>query len=320
MILFEQFQQAEMKGVRDGFGQGLLELGQEDAMIAAVCADLRESIRMQAFADAFPERFFEVGVAEQNLIGVASGLAKEGFTAFAGSYAAFSPGRTHDQIRVSVCYANRSVKIVGGHAGLTVGPDGATHQALEDIALMRVLPNMTVVVPSDYESARVLTRQIAALPTPAYLRSSRIKTRSLSRADEVQLGKAQLLREGFDLTILACGVMVDRALQLAFDLEQQAISVEVLNIHTIKPLDTEAILASAQKTGKVLTLEEHQRAGGLGSAVAEVLIEQAKPVPMRILGVQDTFGESGEAEELLDKYGFERTRLNQVALEFVSQH
>lgn len=319
MISLDQFQQAEMKGIRDGFGQGLLELGQEDGMIAAVCADLRESIRMQAFADAFPDRFFEVGVAEQNLIGVASGLAKEGFTTFAGSYAAFSPGRTHDQIRVSVCYANRNVKIIGGHAGLTVGPDGATHQALEDIALMRVLPNMTVVVPSDFESARVLTRQIAALPTPAYLRSSRVKTRALSTSEEIQLGKAQLLREGFDLTILACGVMVDRALQLAFDLEQQAISVEVLNIHTLKPLDAEALLASSYKTGKVLTLEEHQQAGGLGSAVAEVLIQQARPIPMRILGVQDTFGESGEADELLDAYGFERSHLVQVALEFLNQ-
>jgi transketolase len=319
MINYEEFQQAELKGIRDGFGQALVELGQEDGMIAAVCADLRESIRMQAFADAFPDRFFEVGVAEQNLIGVASGLAKEGFTAFAGSYAAFSPGRTHDQIRVSVCYANRNVKIIGGHAGLTVGPDGATHQALEDLALMRVLPNMTVVVPSDFESARVLTRQIAALTTPAYLRSSRVKTRSLARAEEIQLGKVQVMREGFDLTIMTCGVMVDRALQLAFDLEQQAISVEVLNVHTIKPLDRDAILASAHKTGKVLTLEEHQQFGGLGSAVAELLIQQAKPIPMRILGVQDTFGESGEADELLDKYGFERSHLVQTALEFLNQ-
>jgi len=319
MIDFPQFEAAEHKGIRDGFGQGLLELGQEDGLIAAVCADLRESIRMQAFADSFPERFFEVGVAEQNLIGVSAGLAKEGFTVFAGSYAAFSPGRTHDQIRVSICYANRNVKIVGGHAGLTVGPDGATHQSLEDIALMRVLPNMTVVVPSDFETARMLTRQIAALSTPAYLRSSRVKTKALAHAEEVQLGKALRMREGFDLTILACGVMVDRALQLAFDLEQQAISVEVLNIHTIKPLDSEAILASAAKTGKVMTIEEHQQAGGLGSAVAELLIQQPKPTPMRIVAVQDTFGESGEADELLDKYGFERGHLNQVALEFLQR-
>lgn len=317
MISLEQFESAEMKGIRDGFGQGLLELGQEDAMIAATCADLRESIRMQSFADAFPDRFFEVGVAEQNLIGISSGLAKEGFTVFAGSYAAFSPGHTHSQIRVSVCYANRNVKIVGGHPGLTVGPGGATHQSLEDIAMMRVLPNMTVVVPSDYETARVLTRQIAALPSPAYLRSSRVKTKSLAVAEDVQLGKALKLREGFDLTILACGVMVDRALQLAFDLEQQAVSVEVLNIHTIKPLDNEAILASAAKTGKVLTIEEHQQAGGLGSAVAELLIQQPRPIPMRIVAVQDTFGESGEADELLEKYGFERAHLNQVALEFL---
>lgn len=320
MISLEQFEQAELRGIRDGFGQGLLELGQEDSFIAAVCADLRESIRMSAFADAFPERFFEVGVAEQNLVGVASGLAKEGFTVFAGSYAAFSPGRTHDQIRVSVCYANRNVKIVGGHAGITVGPDGATHQALEDIAMMRVLPNMTVVVPHDFESARILTRQVAALPTPAYLRLSRISTCSLPGADEIQLGKVQVLREGFDLTVIACGVMVDRALRLAFDLEEQGISVEVLNLHTIKPLDVEGVLRSAQKTGKVMTLEEHQQAGGLGSAVAEVLIQQEKPVPMHILGIQDTFGESGEAEELLDAYGFSRERLREQALQFVSQH
>lgn len=186
--------------------------------------------------------------------------------------------------------------------------------------MMRVLPNMTVVVPHDFESARVLTRQVAALPTPAYLRLSRISTCSLPSADEIQLGKVQVLREGFDLTVIACGVMVDRALRLAFDLEEQGISVEVLNLHTIKPLDVGGVLRSAQKTGKVMTLEEHQQAGGLGSAVAEVLIQQEKPVPMHILGIQDTFGESGEAEELLDAYGFSRERLREQALQFVSQH
>lgn len=304
MIDRETWLHAPQQSIRDGFGQALLDLGQEDERIVAVGADLRDSIRLKPFADAFPDRYFEVGVAEQNLIGVAAGLAKEGLVAFAGSYAAFSPGRTHDQIRVSVCYSNLPVVVVGGHAGLTVGPDGATHQALEDIALMRVLPNMQVLVPSDYQSAYDLTVAAARLGSPVYLRLSRVKTKTLPVKQPYQIGRAQVLHNGHDLTLISCGVMVDRALELAFALEEQFnLYVRVINMPSIKPLDTQSLLAAAIETKQIVTIEEHQAAGGLGSAVAEWLI-QHQPVPMKIIGVQDKFGHSGQAAELLDAYGF----------------
>ena len=314
MIDREAWVHAPFQSIRDGFGQALLDLGADNERIVAVGADLRDSLRMQAFAKAYPERYFEVGVAEQNLVGVAAGLAKEDLIAFAGSYAAFSPGRTHDQIRVSVCYSNRKVVVVGGHAGLSVGPDGATHQALEDIAMMRVLPNMTVVVPSDYQSAYDLTVAAAHSPGPVYLRLSRVNSKTLPVSQPYQIGRAQVLRNGTNLTIIACGLMVDRALELAYTLEEQfQLSVRVLNMPSIKPLDTEALQAAAIETENIVTIEEHQAAGGLGGAVAEWL-SQHYPTPLKIIGVQDRFGHSGQAAELLDAYGFSIPEMTQDVL------
>lgn len=318
MISRSQFEQADTAQIRDGFGNGLLLAGQQDSHVVAVCADLRDSIRMDKFAKEFPNRFFEVGVAEQNLVGVAAGLAKEDLIAFAGSYAAFSPGRTHDQIRVSVCYPRRNVKIVGGHAGLTVGADGATHQALEDIAMMQALPNMTVLVPSDFASARELTQQAARITTPVYLRLSRVATKNLlSDVAKIKIGQAIEMKPGSDLTIIATGVLVDRALQLAWMLADQQIDAQVLNVHTIKPLDDKTILQAAAKTGKVVTIEEHQRLGGLGATVASLLAEN-HPVPMRLIGVDDRFGQSGAPDELLDRYGFSLPAMRQEVLNLLA--
>jgi transketolase len=314
MISPAYYSQAALEEIRQGFGQAMLELGRTQSEVMVVCADLRESLRLDTFAKEYPEKFVEVGVAEQNMVGVAAGLALEGNTVFAASYAVFSPGRTHDQIRTSVCYSNANVKIVGGHAGLSVGPDGATHQALEDIALMRVLPNMSVVVPHDFQSAYELTLQAAQLTTPVYIRLSRVKTRSLQLAGQYRFGQIQILRDGTDITIAAMGIMVDKALELAFALQNSfGISAQVLNVHTIKPLDHETVIAAAQQTGRMLILEEHQSAGGLGSSVAE-LLSQVYPIPLRILGVEDQFGQSGQAEEVLSAYGFFPERLVQEAL------
>lgn len=308
------FEQALNGSIRDGFGKALVELGQKHWNVVGLSADLGGSLRMEEFAQKFPDRFFEVGVAEQNMIGIAAGLAKEGLIPFAGSFAAFSPGRTFDQIRVSVSYSDNNVKIVGGHAGISVGPDGASHQMCEDLAMMRALPGMTVVIPSDETSSNILTQQLALHPGPAYLRLSRVKTHTLLSSRAVKLGEITCLKEGSDITLVTMGILVDRTLQLSFDLESKGISAEVLLVSTLKPLEEEALIHSAEKTKAVVTLEEHQIYGGLGSAVAEVL-GQHQPTRMDIIGIQNTFGESGDANKLLDAYGFERGFL----LERVSQ-
>ncbi|GIW58833.1 MAG: transketolase [Candidatus Dojkabacteria bacterium] len=290
------------KPTRDGFGQGLLEIAKQNPNIVGLCADLTESTRMHWFAESFPERFIQVGVAEQNLIGVAAGLALEGKIPFAASYAVFSPGRNWDQLRVSVCYSNSNVKVVGGHAGLTVGPDGATHQALEDIAITRVLPNLVVISPADSEQARLATIAIANYEGPCYLRLSREASPVFTTPKTTfEIGKAQILKSGKDLTLIATGPMVYNALLVAENLKKDY-SVEVINIHTIKPIDCDSIVKSAQKTKKVVTIEEHQINGGLGGAVAEVLSEQC-PTPLLRIGMNDSFGQSGKAHELLDFYG-----------------
>lgn len=300
----------QLGSIREGFGKGLKEAGQANPQVVALCADLTESIRMNLFAETFPERFVQVGVAEQNLIGVAAGIAMAGKVAFAGSYAVFSPGRSWDQIRVSVCYSNLNVKIVGGHAGITVGQDGATHQALEDIAMMRVLPNMTVVVPADEEEARQATLALAKIATPAYLRLARDKSANIFSAEDYHfaLGKAVTLKQGADVSIFACGTMVAEALQASEKLGEEGIECEVINIHTIKPIDQDAILNSVKKTRAVVTAEEHQIAGGLASAIAEVLA-QHQPTPMEFVGIKDTFGESGKPQELKEKYGMTATQI-----------
>ena len=289
--------------IRMGFGRGLLTAAKANKNIVALCADLTISTKMDDFAASFPERFVEVGVAEQNLVTLAAGMALAGKTPFAASYAAFSPGRNWEQIRTTVCLAETNVKIVGSHAGVSVGPDGATHQMLEDIALMRVLPHMLVVVPADAVEAEKATLAIAKHRGPAYIRLAREKSPIVTTPETpFSLSKAQILRHGTDVTIVACGTMVYRALVAADLLEKQGIEAEVVNAAVIKPLDTVTIIASARRTGAVLTAEEGQVAGGLGGAVAEALGDHC-PVPMKRVGILDSFGESGTAEELMEQFG-----------------
>lgn len=288
---------------RDGFGEGLVLAAEADERIVALCADLTESTRMEAFKKQFPERFFDVGVAEQNLVTVASGMAAAGKIPFTSSYATFSPGRNWEQIRTTICYNDQPVKIVGSHSGISVGPDGATHQALEDIAIMRALPNMIVIVPSDAIEAKKATLAIAKNGKPTYLRLSRDKIPTITTQDSpFEIGKAEVLYEGKDVTVIACGQMVYKALLAAQELKDQKISVRVINCHTIKPIDAKTILKAAEETRAVVTAEEHQVTGGLGGAVAEVL-SQHFPVPLKIIGIEDRFGESGEPQELLEKFG-----------------
>lgn len=293
----------EKASTREGFGKELVQLGKENAQVVVLTADLKESTQVQKFAEEFPERFIEVGVAEQNLVTVASGLAAEGKIPFAAAYAVFSPGRNWEQIRTTVCYNNQPVKIIGSHAGIATGPDGATHQALEDIALMRVLPNMTVINPADTLEACKAVQAMADLEKPCYLRLCRSKTPIITvEQTPFELGKAEVFREGSDITVVATGPLVYEALIAAKELELGNISVRVINCHTIKPLDEKTILQAAKETGAIVTIEEHQVAGGLGSAVAEV-VAQNLPVPMKMIGINNSFGESGETAELWQKYG-----------------
>jgi len=288
----------EKKATRDGFGEGLVAAGEKDGRVVAVCADLTESTRMEAFAKRFPERFIQVGVAEQNLVTVGSGLAAVGKIPFVASYAAFSPGRNWEQIRTTIGYNDRAVIVVGSHAGVSVGPDGATHQMLEDIALMRVMANMSVVSPCDSAQAKKATMAAAAWGKPLYLRLARDKSPVMtSEETPFEMGKAQVMRWGEGASIIATGSLVYEALVAG-----ERMNAEVINVHTIKPLDEETILASVAKTGRVVTLEEHQVAGGLGGAVAE-LLSTRMPVKIKRLGMMDRYGESGETRELLEKFG-----------------
>jgi transketolase len=292
------------KDTRSGFGQGLLELGRKNPEVVALCADLIGSLKMEAFLAEFPDRFFQAGISEANMIGMAAGLTIGGKIPFTGTFANFSTARVYDQIRQSVCYSKKNVKICASHAGLTLGEDGATHQSLEDIGMMRMLPYMTVVVPCDYNQTRLATLAVAEFDGPAYLRFGRPKWDIFTPAEDptFQIGKAQVLVEGTDVTLIACGHMVWIALQAAQQLASEGVSVELINMHTIKPLDEEAILKSVAKTGRVVTAEEHMRNGGLGDAVAQVLSRHL-PSPHEYVAVNDTFGESGLPEELLEKYG-----------------
>lgn len=300
---------------RNGFGEGLVIAGQGNPNVVALCADLTESTRMQAFKGKFPDRFIEVGVAEQNLVTVASGLAAVGKVPFTSSYATFSPGRNWEQIRTTICYNDRPVKIVGSHAGISVGPDGATHQATEDIALMRVLPNMVVVCPVDSIEAKKATIAAAKNNKPTYIRLSRDKVPVVTtEATPFEIGKAQVLMEGSDVTIVACGQMVFRALWAAKKLKELRFSVRVINCSTIKPLDTKTILKAADETGSMVTVEEHQVVGGLGSAVAEAVSEHF-PVPIKMVGLKDHFGESGNPQELLEKFGLTEEAVMKACLQ-----
>lgn len=299
------FTTTEKDSTRDGFGVGLKEAAEKDSNVVGLCADLTESTRMHWFKEAFSERYIEVGVAEQNLIGVAAGFALAGKTPFAASYAAFNPYNSFGVIRTSVCYSNLNVKIMGGHAGLGIGEDGGNAQALEDIALMRTLPNMTVVVPCDKEEARKATLALADHKGPAYLRTTKFETRPVTTSTTAfKLGTAVELTQGNDATIIACGTMVEQAL-LAYEMlnTQYSIQVTVLNMHTIKPLDTLALQQALQRSKIVITVEDHQVAGGLGSAVAEYISQLNTQCLFKIMGVKDTFGESGKGVELYEKHG-----------------
>ncbi|HEX9664332.1 MAG TPA: transketolase family protein [Patescibacteria group bacterium] len=288
---------------RNGYGEGLVEAGKKDKNVVALCGDLTESTRTEYFQKEFPDRFIEVGVAEQNMMGLAAGLALNGKIPFVSTYAVFCPGRNWDQTRVSVCYNNINVKLTGAHSGISVGPDGATHQALEDIAITRVLPNMTVLAPCDYHQTRRATVAAAKYPGPVYLRFARAGTPVFTTArTPFKICQADVYWEGKDVTIIGAGPLVYEALKAAQELKKDKISARVINCHTIKPIDKETISRAAKETGAIVTIEEHQIHGGLGSAVAEVVV-QNQPVPMEIIGVPDRFGESGEPEELLEHYG-----------------
>ncbi len=298
-----------MESNRKGFGRGLLAAGKDNDKVVALCADLTESTQMSAFAETFPERYVEMGVAEQNLVTVGSGMASQGLIPFVSSYAAFCPGRCWEQIRTTIALNDRPVKIIGSHAGISVGPDGATHQMLEDIALMRVLPNMIVVAPSDSVEAEKATLALAANGKPSYMRLSRADSPVFTTKDTpFELGKAYVLREGSDITLVGTGTMTYQCLVAAKILANDGVEAEVVHVPTIKPLDTKTILASAQKTALVLTAEEAQVAGGLGGAVAELLSEQL-PTALKRIGMQDRFGESGAPDELLKAFGLTGTHI-----------
>lgn len=293
----------EMKATREGFGEALVDIGKVDKNVVVLTGDLAESTRVAKFGEAYPERFFEIGVAEQNMMGIAAGLALSGKTPWVSSYATFSPGRNWDQLRVSVAYSMANVKVAGAHAGLSVGPDGATHQAMEDIAMVRVLPNMTVVVPCDSLETHKATIALTKHSGPAYLRFGREKTPVFTTAaTPFQIGRAEILKEGSDLTIIGCGALVYECLKAAEEMSSEGISAQVINCHTIKPIDVKTISHAAAETGAVVTVEEHQITGGLGGVVAEVLA-QHYPVPQEFVGMPDHFGESGQPQELLEKWG-----------------
>jgi len=294
------------KASRDGFGKAILELGEKDPNVWVLTADVSESTRTHWFAEKFPERFVQCGVAEQNMAGVAAGIASCGKKAFLSAFGAFSPGRNFDQIRVSICYSNLDVKIHASHCGLSVGPDGASHQILEDIAMMRALPNMTVLVPSDVEQAKKATLAAAKLKTPVYIRTSRENSPVFTTLDTpFEIGKANVYRDGSDVAIFACGLQVYESLKAAEELKtNKGIHAAVIDMHSIKPIDTETIIHFAKKCGALVSVEDHQINGGLGSAIAEVLCEKY-PAPLVRIGMRDSFGESGNASELYKKYGLD---------------
>jgi len=291
------------KDTRSGFGAGLHEAGKLDSNVVALCADLTGSLMMDAFKDEFPERFIQAGIAEANMISASAGLATGGKIPFAGTFANFATGRVYDQIRQSVAYSHKNVKICASHAGLTLGEDGATHQILEDIGLMKMLPGMVVINPCDYNQTKAATMSIAKYDGPCYLRFGRPKWPVFIPEDmPFEIGKALMLNEGKDVTIFATGHMVWKAIEAGHALAEKGIDAEVINIHTIKPLDRDAILASAKKTGCVVSAEEHQMNGGLGDSIAQLLGREL-PTPMEYVAVNDSFGESGTPDQLLEKYG-----------------
>ena len=310
MLLYLIMEEKYLLATRDGWGDALVELGKTDKRVVVLTADLKESTRVERFAGVFPERFVECGVAEQNMMGIAAGLAAAGKIPFVSSYAVFSPGRNWDQLRVSVCYSNLPVVVGGHHTGISVGPDGATHQGLEDIAITRVLPNIKVVVPADYEETRKAVRAAVDAGGPVYIRLTKQGTPMISKKEsKFKIGEAEVIwnsAEGSGLSpqaaVIGCGPILYECLLAAKELEGEGIGVKVVNNHTVKPLDEETIITVAKECGAVVSVEDHQIAGGMGSAVAEFLISNY-PIPMEFVGMKDSFGESGTPEELAEKYG-----------------
>ena len=303
--MLDAIQVTGQKDTRSGFGDGIFELGQKNPNVVALTADLAGSLKLNAFIKAFPDRFIQCGIAEANMIGIAAGLTIGGKIPFTTTFANFSTGRVYDQIRQSVAYSGKNVKICASHAGLTLGEDGATHQILEDIGLMKMLPGMTVIVPCDYNQTKAATIAIAEYEGPVYLRFGRPVWPIFTNPDEPFIvGKAQQFAEGNDVSIFACGHMVWKAIEAARILKEKGIHADVINIHTIKPLDTAAVIQSISKTGCAVTAEEHNVLGGLGDSIAQTAAK-SKPVPIEMIGTQDTFGESGKPTDLLKKYGLD---------------
>lgn len=303
-MMLEKFAIQDEKETRAGFGDGIYEAAQENDQIVALTADLAGSLKLNNFIKDFPERFIQCGIAEANMMGIAAGLTIGGKIPYTTTFANFATSRVYDQIRQSIAYSNKNVKVCASHAGLTLGEDGATHQVLEDIGMMKMLPGMTVIVPCDYNQTKAATKAIANHQGPVYLRFGRPKWPNFTPIDgaDFQIGKAQILNEGTDISIIACGHLVYHAMEAAKKLIAEGITVDLINIHTIKPLDEQAIIASLKKTGCVVTAEEHQRNGGLGDSVAQVASAHI-PVPHEYVAVNDSFGESGKPKDLLEKYG-----------------
>jgi transketolase len=314
-----KFTYTEKKDTRSGFGEGLLEAGKRNPNVVGLCADLTGSLKMHAFRKAFPERFFQVGIAEANMMGLAAGMTIGGKIPFTGTFANFSTGRVYDQIRQSIAYSQKNVKICASHAGLTLGEDGATHQILEDIGMMKMMPHMTVINPCDFNQTKAATIAIAEYEGPVYLRFGRPAMPIFTPADQkFEIGKAIRFIEGKDVSIFATGHMVWYAIEAEAILAEQGISAEVINIHTIKPLDVEAILTSVAKTGCAVSAEEHQLNGGLGDSIAQTLIRNA-PAPLEMIGVNDSFGESGKPLELLTKYGLSTENIVEAAKKAIAR-
>ena len=308
---------SKQAAMRDAYGEALLELGAANRDVVVVGADTTGSLKSGVFGAKYPERFFNVGIAEQNLVSIAAGLALAGKIAYSGTYAIFVPGKCVDQIRNNVCYPNLNVKLVCSHGGISVGPDGASHQQVEDLAIMRAIPKMKVIVPADAPSTKGVVKAIASIPGPFYVRLTRSATPVVYEGGfEYRFGEANVLDDGSDIVVFACGIMVPEALKAAETLKTKGVSAAVVDMHTVKPIDSETILRFAQKCGRVVTAEEHNILGGMGSAVAEVLGE-GHPTPMKRVGVMDTFGESGDPGELLKKYGLTAANIEQAASDLV---
>jgi len=315
----KKYTYSEKKDTRSGFGAGLLEVGKNNADVVALCADLTGSLKMDAFQKEFPERFFQVGIAEANMIGMAAGMTIGGKIPYTGTFANFSTGRVYDQIRQSVAYSNKNVKICASHAGLTLGEDGATHQILEDIGLMKMLPGMTVINPCDYNQTKAATIAIAGHEGPVYLRFGRPTVPVFTDPDQkFEIGKAWKVNEGTDVSIFATGHLVWKAIEAGEKLAEMGINAEIINIHTIKPLDEKAILESVAKTGCVVTAEEHNRIGGLGDSIAQVLAKN-NPLPQEYIAVDDSFGESGTPDQLMQKYGLEAEDIVRAVQKVISR-